>query len=250
VDTDELVDQVFRATERLATTVKDLPLDEISTPSSLPNWSRAHVLSHLARNADAHRNLLLGARSKQIVWMYASQAMRDADVHFGAMRPSEVVVEDVLASSRNFLVDLRTTPNDVLSGTAIFSRVSDAGPRIPVADVLQIRLSELEIHHVDLHWHYTFANTPSELIEMLIGRFHSVRTNLQMDPLSLVATDLGERWIAGGADGAPVVSGPGFALLGWLTGRANGSQLTIEPKGPFPDVDFDGFARVATEPAR
>jgi maleylpyruvate isomerase len=248
VDTDELVDQVFRATERLATTVKDMPLDEISAPSSLPNWSRAHVLSHLARNADGHRNLLLGARSKQIVWMYTSQAMRDADVHFGAMRPSEVVVEDVLASSRNFVVDVRTTPNDVLSGTAVFSRVSDDGPRIPLADVLQIRLSELEIHHVDLHWHYTFANTPSELIEMFIGRFHSARTNLQMDPLSLVATDLGRRWIAE-ADGAPVVSGPGYALLGWLTRRANGSQLTIEPKGPFPDVDFDGFARVAAESA-
>lgn len=249
MDTDELIDQVSRSTERLATTVRDMPLDEISAPSSLPNWSRAHVLSHLARNADGHRNLLLGARSRQIVRMYTSQAMRDADVHFGAMRPSEVVVEDVLGSSRNFVVDVRTTPNDVLSGTAIFSRVSDDGPRIPVVDLLQIRLSELEIHHVDLHWHYTFVDTPSELIEMFIGRFHSVRTNLQMDPLSLVATDLGERWIAAEADGAPVVSGPGFALLGWLTRRANGSELVIEPKGPFPDVGFDGFARVAAESA-
>ena len=33
-------------------------------PSALPGWTRAHVLTHLARNADAMVNLLTWARTR------------------------------------------------------------------------------------------------------------------------------------------------------------------------------------------
>jgi maleylpyruvate isomerase len=34
-----------------------------AAPSALPGWSRAHVLTHVARNADAMINLLTWART-------------------------------------------------------------------------------------------------------------------------------------------------------------------------------------------
>ena len=41
--------------------VADLGDDDLTRPSLLPAWSRAHVVGHLARNADALRNLLASA---------------------------------------------------------------------------------------------------------------------------------------------------------------------------------------------
>ena len=37
--------------------------EAFAKPSSLPNWTRAHVLTHVARNADALINLLTWARN-------------------------------------------------------------------------------------------------------------------------------------------------------------------------------------------
>ena len=37
--------------------------DAFAAPSALPGWSRAHVLTHVARNADAMINLLTWART-------------------------------------------------------------------------------------------------------------------------------------------------------------------------------------------
>ena len=37
--------------------------DAFAKPSSLPDWTRAHVLTHVARNADAMVNLVTWART-------------------------------------------------------------------------------------------------------------------------------------------------------------------------------------------
>ena len=46
--------------------------DAFRAPSLLPGWSRAHVLTHLARNADGMINLLLWARTGIVTPAYAS----------------------------------------------------------------------------------------------------------------------------------------------------------------------------------
>ena len=45
---------------------------QLAGPSRLPGWTRGHVLSHLARNADALVNLLTWARTGTEARMYAS----------------------------------------------------------------------------------------------------------------------------------------------------------------------------------
>ena len=46
-------------------------------PSLLPGWSRGHVLTHLARNADGAVNLLTWARTGVETPQYVSQEQRE-----------------------------------------------------------------------------------------------------------------------------------------------------------------------------
>ena len=46
------------STEAVFTDIEGLTDDQAREPSLLPGWSRGHVLTHLARNADAMVNLL------------------------------------------------------------------------------------------------------------------------------------------------------------------------------------------------
>ena len=57
-----LLDDVERATSRLLATAGSLDADP-SAPSLLPGWTRGHVLTHVARNADSLVNLLTWART-------------------------------------------------------------------------------------------------------------------------------------------------------------------------------------------
>jgi uncharacterized protein (TIGR03083 family) len=61
----ELSGQVDGATQRLLDDARTLSEADLRAASLLPGWTRAHVLAHVARDADAMRNLLIGARSGQ-----------------------------------------------------------------------------------------------------------------------------------------------------------------------------------------
>ncbi|MGD9796034.1 MAG: maleylpyruvate isomerase N-terminal domain-containing protein, partial [Acidimicrobiia bacterium] len=62
-DVDELIALVDDASARLLSTLASLSDTALRERSALPDWSRAHVLVHLARHADGLRNLLLWART-------------------------------------------------------------------------------------------------------------------------------------------------------------------------------------------
>ena len=61
----QLSDQIDDATQRLLGSARVIAEPDLRAPSLLPGWTRAHVLAHLARSADAMRNVLIGARSGQ-----------------------------------------------------------------------------------------------------------------------------------------------------------------------------------------
>jgi maleylpyruvate isomerase len=236
MDFDQSIERLVAATQRLEATVKTMSSDAVRDQSFLPGWSRGHVLTHLARNADGFRNFLIGARSGEIVPMYASLAARDLDIEYGARRPAEQILDDAAFSSRNFVVDVRSTPVDVLSSFAVHARGSTDGPRIQVAEVLRSRLSEVEIHHVDLGWTYGFADSPGDVLEVLIGRCMERLSVLGIAPVVLTPSDLPTHWESGDATFAARVSGPASALLGWLTRRSDGADLKVENGFSLPDV--------------
>ncbi|MFD0328597.1 maleylpyruvate isomerase N-terminal domain-containing protein [Streptacidiphilus monticola] len=60
------------STHRLMDTLEAMRPEQVAEPSQLPGWTRGHVIAHLARNADALSNLLIGARLGERRAMYPS----------------------------------------------------------------------------------------------------------------------------------------------------------------------------------
>jgi maleylpyruvate isomerase len=66
--------------EHLGTALGRLTDEEFGGPSLLPGWTRAHVLAHLAGNADAQVNFLTWARTGVETPPYASDEARDQEI--------------------------------------------------------------------------------------------------------------------------------------------------------------------------
>lgn len=92
------------------------------------------------------------------------------------------------------------------------------------------RRGEVELHHVDLDVGYELEDLPDEFtareIDFLAERFAGHPEVVS----TAVVDDTGRVWTTGGgAEGGPVaVRGTAPELLGWLSGRRDGSGLTVE----------------------
>ena len=158
----ELSDQIDQATQRLLGTARIIAEPDLRAPSLLPGWTRAHVLAHLSRSADAMRNLLIGARSGQDRPAYASAERRQAGIEHGAgLRPDELVA-DLAASAMAWRTVARQVPDEAWQ---VPVRVLDSAP-FPAAELLTRRLVEVELHHCDLGARYTPADWPAAFAAM------------------------------------------------------------------------------------
>src|SRR3954464_8133390 len=87
-----------RAVARLVDGLTD---DELAATSGLPSWTRAHVVAHLARNADALVNLLTWARTGVETPMYPSREARDAGIEAtAALSPAQLRADHAAACAR------------------------------------------------------------------------------------------------------------------------------------------------------
>src|ERR1700733_6618975 len=93
-------------TERLLAEVAVLPDEALSAPTALPGWTRAYLLSHIAANADALRNLVYWARTGEERRMYASPEAREADIAAGAEPPAADLRARVSSSAADLAADL------------------------------------------------------------------------------------------------------------------------------------------------
>src|SRR5262249_36652575 len=137
-----------------------------AAPSLLPGWSRGHVLTHLARNADGMINLLQWARTGVETPMYASAESRSADIEAGAGRPAADLAADVRESAAALAPAAASMPDD--AWTAQVRALN--GPPFPALGVLERRLSEVEIHHVDVAAGYSPADWPEYFLREALPR--------------------------------------------------------------------------------
>jgi maleylpyruvate isomerase len=157
-----LLEQIDRATEQLLGTVSGFTDSDVREPSLLPGWTRAHVLTHLARGADALRNLLVWARTGVETPAYASREARDTAIAEGARRGAGELLTDVSAAAMAYR-------SEALSLSEEAWQVRVHGPDIPpfpVSDVLLRRLVELELHHADLGAGYRPVDWPAGFAAM------------------------------------------------------------------------------------
>ncbi|MFG2569768.1 maleylpyruvate isomerase family mycothiol-dependent enzyme [Streptomyces sp. NPDC048567] len=206
------------ATDRLLGATGKLDDAALSEPSRLPGWSRGHVIAHLSRNADALANVLRGLP------MYADSETRDRDIERDASRSQEQQLADLTASAARFM-EAAAEPADWSRTVTLRNGVTDSAARMPFR-----RRGEVELHHVDLGVGYELEDLPEEFTAREID-FLAERFGRHPEVVSTaVVDDTGRVWTTGGgAEGGPVaVRGTAPELLGWLSGRRDGSSLTVE----------------------
>src|SRR6476659_761455 len=73
---------------------------DVAAASLCQGWTRGHVLTHLARNADGIAATLKGALNGEIVPRYpGGWDARNADIDAGADRPAATLIADVRESA-------------------------------------------------------------------------------------------------------------------------------------------------------
>lgn len=213
------------ATDALLDDVRRLDDAAVRRPSLCTGWTRAHVLAHVARNADAMVNLVTSASTGLPRAMYASQQARDGDIEAGAGRSAAELEADVESSAERFLAALVDLPADRLT-----ARVEGrSGTRLPAHDLLWMRLREVVYHHVDLDTGAAFEGQVREVV---------ARGLAEVPPRLEAGGAPGMTWHVADPDPAPaeievaggglVVRGTAADLLGWGTGRSGGEGLTTE----------------------
>jgi maleylpyruvate isomerase len=230
------LDLIAHETDLLMETIHQLSDESVREPSLNPGWSRAHVLTHIARNADGLRNVLLAAANGGDGAFYESQAARDADIEAGAGRSAAELEADVETSADRLLEAIAETPAEALDVRVPRLRVVDDPARqqmIRARKTLPLRLREVVFHHVDLDAGYRLEDAPPAWVTEEIG---ASSRRFADGPAVLVDAGPAGSWRYGPAEGDPVtVSGSPAALLGWISGRTAGDGLTSS-SGTLPQL--------------
>ena len=225
--TNRLLAELPSACGRLQDTLARLTDADVRRQSLLPGWTLGHVLTHLARNADALVNLCDWAQTGVRKPMYASVEAREADIEAGATRALAVQVDDLKAAEARLRERFEDLPE-----VAWLTKVSWPSGVVRTADQIVVaRLNELEVHHVDLGLGYGFDDVPAESREVLL----TYVTTRWPDDVPVVLRSSDSAWTSPDrpAD-AKIVTGGTAALLSWVLGRDDGSTLSAD--GGLPDV--------------
>ena len=133
-------------TRRFLAAVESLEDREFAHPSGLPGWSRAHVIGHVAGNADALIRLTSWADTGVECPMYESREQRNSEIEStAAMTPDEL---------RRLSVDTAAALDRALAGldergwTATVR--SALGRVIPAAEIPWMRIREVWLHAIDI----------------------------------------------------------------------------------------------------
>ena len=223
------LDALETATSRYLESLTVLDDAAMRAPALLPGWSRGHVVTHLARNADAMVNVLTGARLDEVRAMYPSQEQRNADIDSGAGRTAEELRADAETTCAALMAAARALAADHWDRPV--RRTPEAEP-FPARTVPDARLLEVEVHHADLGVGYTWERWDGAFADAAITRAQGEPRELPSAVLR--STDTGGLWKIGPGEG-PEISGPAGALAWWLLGRGNGAEL-VSSAGPVPTL--------------
>lgn len=173
---------------RLVADVANMSENNVREPSRLPNWSRAHLITHLARNADSFSWLVDGARLGERRQQYPEVGMRDRDIAAGSTRSKSELYEDLALVIEGLEVAWSKLGDDQ------WTIVQDGSSgELEMSEIVFRRLREVEIHHVDLDVGYSASDWPALYVEGELRR-QLERLPGRADHTSLVA------WLVGRSD--------------------------------------------------
>lgn len=152
---------------KLAEVVSVVTDDMVERPSLLPGWTIGHVLTHLARNAEAmHRRIEAALRGEVIDQYEGGADGRAAAIDAGAGRHPNVLAADVADWSDRLDTMFASLPPDGW----IRPVRSVGGSEHPISALPLRRWREVEIHIVDLDVGPTAADWPATLVQLSLPR--------------------------------------------------------------------------------
>jgi maleylpyruvate isomerase len=156
------IDAADRAGSLVLASLTPFTDEQARAASRLPGWSRGHVVTHLARNADGIRNMVEGALADEPRGQYPDgMAGRVAGIDAGADRDAAALVADFVASHDALVDAWRQLPADAWSRPGIWLVT---GPQ-PVETTLLRRRRELLVHWIDLDLGAVPADLPADYVE-------------------------------------------------------------------------------------
>ncbi|MCD9874693.1 maleylpyruvate isomerase family mycothiol-dependent enzyme [Streptomyces guryensis] len=214
---------------RLQQAVDALPGTAVFEPSALPGWTRGHLLTHLARNADALVNLLTWARTGTPTPMYTSPDRRVTDIEAGAGRPLTEQQRDVRQSAARFAAAAEALTQEAWSATV----VSGQGREIPASEVPWLRAREVWIHLVDLRVGVAMDALPADFAWALVDDVAGWMSARVAPGAGAELTAEGFGTVVLGRPSVDVtVTGSPNALASWLTGRGATDELHVRGELP------------------
>jgi len=214
---------VRTATQRLLGDTILVTDDQWRAPSRLPDWTRGHVATHIARHADAIGRLAQWARTGERQNMYTSPEHRVSEIEAGAGR-----------SGLDLQIDLDTSAGrlssafDELDVAGAWDAVVEmrGGLQLPARLLPLPRLLEVVIHHVDLDIGYEITDIDTQTAEWLL-EWCAFRLQNRDDFPELQLTSDSGLTLTLGSVGEPIaVTGSSANLLGWLMSRTDTSAVT------------------------
>ena len=163
------VDRVFLL---LSDAIAGMSEDEARGPTRLPGWTRGHVLTHIARNADGQARMVEGVLRDEVLDQYpGGDGQRSADIEAGASRPVAELLADVRVSQEGLVRAWSRVPDDQ------WDKLTKARAGIrPVRDGVLSRWRELLVHLVDLDVGVTPAGLPKEYLSRDVAWLAEHRT--------------------------------------------------------------------------
>jgi maleylpyruvate isomerase len=231
-------DMLADASSRVVRTVDGFHGDDWRVPSLLPGWTRAHVVAHLALNAEGMARALRGVVADHTDdgrgTMYDSDEQRDRDIADLATADPAEIRGRLMAGTTTLYDAIAAVPEEQWE-----TRIerTPGGRRLRVDALPGMRLRELEIHHVDLgagyatsDWSVAFAEL---LIDSMAKRLEPERS-FEVRPL-----DSRRTWVLGSGESeypVAVVTGPAADLGWWLTGRPAPDTVSCS-HGELPSIE-------------
>ncbi len=216
---------VHTSSQSFTRTVDALTNEELAAPSLLPGWTRAHVVAHVALNAQVMAAAIRGLVRDNPLPMYESDEQRDQEIkELAGAEPSELRERQLVATTE-FSDAVAMLDDSHRSGW--IDRLP-SGPAWPISTVVPTRRRELEVHHVDLDTSYARSKWPDDFVVELLDAV--TVDHVTSGPFRVRATDLGREWSVGevGELGDLTVMGSGADLGWWLTGRGPGQGLACD----------------------
>jgi maleylpyruvate isomerase len=227
------IDSVRQATRSVLRTIDDLTDAQADAPCRLPGWSRAELITHLARNADGIRGMVEGAARGEVVAMYpGGLAQRAEGIAAGRGERAANLRSDLRRASDNLVEAFEALPPDA------WDRIGQASKPRTMRELTWVRWREVEVHHADLDLGYEVSDWPvrfvtsalAEIFATFPERAAPARPVIDID-YRVISTDHERTWrvVLRGPDvhvlvddGEPAdgeARGWGCDIAAWLYGR-------------------------------